>query len=242
MMKIIIANACRQTATIGLFVVAYIYYGILSTGLVLSTKVAASQTSVLFQTTLLQSACTIDFVDANGRALPALDLGPVDSSLPGFSPANGKGGINPAGTLFRLELSGCGIASATTMPTIKLTGKQFDSASDPEIDAQVNSKLYKLKDPSPGGGTSRGYFVVVGGGVPLVYNGASASTPNGLYKVGDKILTKAKKGESGEGLKVDLYATVACDDGCNYINAKKPTAVARGGSLHASLQFEFSYQ
>jgi len=224
-MKIKIAHACRRTAVIGLSVVTYFGYGLLSAALTLPGQAAASQTTATFKTNILQSACNISFLDdSNAPLTGTYSLGEINSAE--------INQIYPKGKLFTIKLSDCGVAAGTKTPQVTITGINA-------IKSQLSSthaNEYKFRGDALDGGTSQEYFVVIGEGPTLTYNGLN-SNKNGLYstKAPNNVVLKGTKGTSGDGVTAKLYASVACDDACS---SKKK----RAGNLKARLTFQFDYQ
>lgn len=221
-MKINIAQAGRRAGAIGLSVVTYVGYGLLSASLTLPGQAAASQTVATFSTNILQSTCTINFFDDNNAPITGtFSLGTIDSSK--------IDNIYPNGKLFTIKLSGCGVASTKTTPQVTLTGLNADSS-------EVGPKDpigYKFRNHGTAGGNSKMYFVVVGEGPSLTY--AAPNTKNGIYSTVNGVF-KGTAGSNGDGLTVPLYASVACHDVCSYAKG------ARAGTLNASLTFDFAYK
>lgn len=222
-MKIKIAHACRRTAVIGLSVVTYFGYGLLSAALTLPGQAAASQTVATFSTNILQSACTINFFDDSNAPITGIfSLGTINSSE--------INKIYPKGKLFTIKLSGCGVASTKTTPQVTLTGLNADSLNDIH---STSPNGYKFRNHGTAGGNSKEYFVVVGEGPSLTY--AAPNKKNGIYSTVNGVF-KGTTGTTGDQMEVKLYASVACDTVCTYAKG------ARAGTLNASLTFDFAYK
>ncbi|NTZ45477.1 hypothetical protein FCM30_06835 [Lelliottia aquatilis] len=225
-MKIKIAKMYCQMVAIGLSVAASIGYCVLSVGFVFSAGVAASTSpAVTLQTNILQTACTISFLDKGKAPVTTLPLDPINSSL--------IDRIYPTATLFYIKMSGCGVAGTKT-PQVTITGI---NASAPDV-TSGNSPGFKFRNSGVSGGTSKEYFVVVGEGPTLSYIAASTtSAGKGMYSTASpNVVYKGKVATSGEGDTQALYASVACNDKCTYAKG------ARAGSLIASLTFQFDYK
>ncbi len=210
--------------------------GLLLAGFLVSWGAAAGGT-VTFTTNLLQSACAISFINgasSTGNAITQLNLGDVKSGELRNCGGNSTACISTPSVPVTLKLSGCGIGRGSTTPTVSLSGINALTTDVTDYPAGI---AYKFRDAGDVGGTSREYFVMVGK-TPTVQYDASA---NGVFKAGDEVLggnqgTGAAAGMSGEGAYRTLYLVVSCGiGGCSIPHT-------RGGTLSASLTFDFKYK
>ncbi|WP_142757164.1 type 1 fimbrial protein [Citrobacter koseri] len=198
---------------------------------------ARADDTLNMQANIVQTACTISFVDDGGGAVAGAMTLP-DAASDGMVSTNNQCGdgkcIFPPTTQVSLRLNDCGVGGGN-VPSVSLTGV---TATQADVLGTPSANLkYAFRNSGSGGGTSKEFFVVAAKNSAPQFSSAGLFVGDGNDLIPLKVGGVAvKTGDSGEGAVSDpIYLTVSCGYGCQ-------SAQARAGSVSASLQFSFTYR